>query len=116
MFASVYNSFSKAIEKNFQLRGLNKPKVEISLKPPPIKFTMEDFDTHEAFILARFWEKSKKAQKPLWIYGRTGTGKTLYIETLLGKRALKLTDISVVEEFRAEYHQFLWFDDTANGM
>lgn len=116
MFASVYNSFSKAIEKNFQLRGLNKRKVEISLKPPPIKFTMEDFDTHEAFILARFWEKSKKAQKPLWIYGRTGTGKTRYIETLLGKRALKLTDISVVEEFRAEYHQFLWFDDTANGM
>ena len=75
------------------------------------RFVMANFDTPHAGALEKWWNTAIKECKPLWIYGRTGTGKTAWVETKLKGQVYKICNTKALDKYDPIKHRYLRGDD-----
>ena len=73
-------------------------------------YRIEDFDTAEANRLKEAWQSALAEERPLWVVGAPGSGKTMFAQALLGESEFKVTDKFTLEDVGGR-HSYIWLDD-----
>ena len=79
------------------------------LNDPTIRIT--DFDTPMAKVLEKAWKIARETNRPLWIWGNTGLGKTSWVEATLGSLAFRMSGVKCIEKFDFCEWLYIWGDD-----
>lgn len=113
-WATCYNMWTRPLNSHYEdiARDAHAQLLEdLPAGARHRQFTMDDFSTPLAAELLAAWQNAMAADKPFWIHGVPGAGKTEWVRALLGNSAFRMGHTHNIEMFRWWTHPYLWADD-----